>query len=297
MRTISYFISWFIAVVILFGHSSCEKENNTEVYPMSKFKVKKITNTYYDQDPFLGVIVDTIVCNFGYDNIGLLVYRDLDYRYSEKYYYNSSEKLEKKDYFYFGDLSGSYSYLWEGKTISKFLNDYTHLKILFHLNETGEIMSMGGYYFYDNNWVKTYYYSYLWENGNLIKKEAYAIPEYFSLLKGSILDQPVNERELDILIAENLSHIVDQEYEKLWDIIYSYDDKINPLRGIQSAQLETPEEYSKNNILSFVKTNYTYPYRIDTITYNYYYNQNNCPIKREREYYYMKYSDIYEYVE
>lgn len=265
----------FASLLVLIFIMSCNKDESSET--LRKYRLAKITLIFkYSTEP------DTSISRLFYTNTGLLHKIETNRELTAECSY-SDGKLVKLSIFDENHVETNYrSYSWNGNVITIEYSDIRDYKSIIHLNSDGEVILAESFYKIDGEWIKESYFNYEWDNGNLLKLESYQLrDEYKAKSPAKKSNNPIFTNLSTEQVCFSLrSPAARLEYNKVYEMKYTFDDKFNPYADFQYSQISHyPVSHSKNNILTFTLSHFYEDgsSRDEVIRYSYQYNQKLYP--------------------
>lgn len=205
--------------------------------------------------------------------------------------YNSNGKLVKIEEHWDNDVDYLH-FTWEGNKVTRqwyWGDEPSSSKRIIEFNSNDEIVRVDGYYKYDEEWVHTRYIIYNWQNGNLVKIEAYYRDDWKKSAeverkgknrKGTFTKERLREEEK---VTELKLKSTSNDFVLKYTTTFTHDNKHNPFSMHQALgllELGGDLFHSKNNVVSISEVeNYEGEEYTWSETFQYEYNAQNYPSK------------------
>lgn len=256
----------FLVVISLLAMSlfaSCDKDENSDTSD-TKCLISNLNDTWEvacneDTDSSSRQISFTYDAD---DRLSKWEWDDGDYILFE---YNSNGKLVQIEELWDGQVDYLH-FTWEGHTVTRqrYVGDEPGpSKVIIEFNSNDEIVRVDGYYKYDQEWVLEWYDMYTWQNGNVVKVEAYYIADWEKSKVVERREKPrkgiINKNHLfaDKTVAGQNIESAGGDFVPELITTYTYDDKHNPFSLHQALglwDLWSPLFQSKNNVVLWIET-------------------------------------------
>ncbi len=235
---------------------------------------------------------DNEIIQFSYDSDDRLSKMEWDDGEYLLFFYNSSGKIVKIEERWDSDEVDYLHFTWDGNKVTRqwyWGDEPSSSKMIIEFNSNDEIVRVDSYYKYDEEWFHAYYGIFNWQNGNLVRIEAYWRDGW---MKGAKFERREKFRK-GILSKKNLpeNNIGNEQKPKSTgnDFVlantstFTYDDKHNPFslhQAIGLWELWSPLFLSKSNVVTWTEVEtYNGEEHTWSETYQYEYNAQNHPSK------------------
>jgi hypothetical protein len=174
-------------------------------------------------------------------------------------------------------------YSWSGNIVTVMEADNTDVKAVFEIDNNGRVVRMEYYVLNENQWLMSYFVLYNWVEDNLVSTETWDSYAKSGTHPGGAHHLPFMFPELQKPASnKELLSLLKQDFTKVSDEFYTYDDKINPFKDFQIYKYTDGfPSNSLNNIVASVSNIYNNSGEIESTnnySYSYTYSNNNYPL-------------------